>query len=292
MHNSKLTSLLGACAVTVAGIGVAQQSKTPRPKALPPIEGKSLGLKGYVGGVNPGGYFHWTVIPWVADDAQFVAIRQHIDAMIAGGKKRSALLAAYKRAAQENPTDATAQFAWAYAAFRNYSKLEPGQSAASVVEGVTEGLEQPRVTKSYEYARMRWFFLQWNDRFRVLEQPILSALARRLLQRNPNDFDLKYTFAYSLAEEFKTSNEARGYATQYLQKFPSRPPAYYLMGHVYESSFGLWQRKQDALTAQGYYRKFLAKAAPSNSSRSAAQWHINDLTQRIATFEKAGILKP
>ena len=176
-------------------------------------------------------------------------------------------------------------------AFRNYSKLEPGQDAKSVLSGVREALEQPRVTDSYEYARMRWFFLQMDERFRIRERLVLRDLATRLLQRKPDDLDLKYIFAYELAQEPKTNEQALEYAQEYLNKFPERAPSYFLMGRVYEARFGLTQVEKNALISQSYYQQAIDKAADSAAIRSAAQWHIDDMTERIELFKKAGMLK-
>ena len=103
-----------ACALVSVGISAAQNSAP-----LPPIEGKGAtpGLDGYIGGVEPGGYFHWTVMKWDGDDTRFLEMRKEIDGAINRGEKRSALVNSYKGFAQEKPLDAEAQFAWAYARF-------------------------------------------------------------------------------------------------------------------------------------------------------------------------------
>lgn len=244
-------------------------------------------------GTQPGGYFHWTLEPWTADEKPFELVKREIDDKIAAGQKRSSLVKSYQQLTQERPTDVMARFAWAFAAFRNYSHLENGQTADDVTRGVRVALEEVPSPHSYEYARMRWFFHEWDMRFRVTEEKTLRALAARLLKRNPNDFDLKYTLAYDLAYTTNSVQEqdmAYRWAQEYLSKFPERSSSYYLMGSVMESRFDRFKRRSLADSAIGYFKKYETMVGKDSPYYKAAEGEIRLTENAISNFRRAKIL--
>lgn len=295
MQTIYLSKRLRLCLATVAVCAsavVAQEQAKPRSTPAPVVvEGKAFPLaEGFISGDQPGGYFHWTAEPWTGSDAPFSQMRRAIDAQIAKGTKRSVVLCNFKALALKNPRDARAQFAWAYAAFRNANKPEKGQDAASIIQGVRLALERVPSPKSYQYARMRWFFHFWDVNFS--SEPSIKRCARRLLKRNPNDDDLKFNLAFQLAHTKPTNGEAMRWAKEYAVEHPERPSAKFLLGCVYESRFGLWLSQKDARVAQTYFMQCLKMSSSDKSMEKLCLYHINDLSKDIVTFRKVGWLKP
>jgi hypothetical protein len=246
---------------------------------------------GYTVGTSKGDHFHWTVEPWNGSERPFIMVRRQIENEIKLKFKRSDILVKYRQIAKIRPTDAVAQFGWAYAAYRNYSKPDKGQKQVWITAGVREALEAPISPRSHEYARMRWFFTWWDFKIQRMAPRILKQCAVRLLKHSSNDIELKYTLAHDYSHYKETNAKAMQWAREYARIYPTRPESDFLLGQVHESRFGYWCSYRDALKAKGYFQKYIESSDIIPEQEKSARSHINYINFAIESFRGSGQLK-
>jgi len=286
-HSSK--AVLSVCLLCCIGGVFAAPSLLSHPARLP-VEGKdSDGVM--VMSDQPGGYFHWTAEAWTGGDAPFLAIRKSIDAQVSKGAKPLALLASYRKAARKQPLNPRAQFGWAYSAYVARRRWQVGQDANAIVKGVSDALEQVPSPKAAQYTRMRLFFTLWENRWDNSPPTYFEKCLFRLAKRDPQDYYLKYLFAYKLGGEPRTADTAMDWAKQYHNKFPKDPKAYFLLARLHESRFGIYVSEREGRQAISYYNQYLTSAPSNDPPRQAAKWHISEIGRRTKLFRSKGFLK-
>ena len=185
------------------GVAVLANPSATTTSAKVFVEGKNS-FGDYVWSDQPGGYFHWTAESWTGSEAPFSAIAKKIEGQLNKGAKPLKLVSSYKAVAQNRPGNAQAQFAWAYSAFMARKKWQQGQDANAIVAGVSAALEQGGSPRSAQYARMRLFFILWENKWDNNAPLYLRNCLLRLAKRDPKDFYLKYVFAYKMDEDKET----------------------------------------------------------------------------------------
>lgn len=181
-----LAGLLARASLAQSTQSVARPTPTPIP-----VEGKLP--YSYIAGNRPGSYFHWTARSWTASDKPYIAIRKTIDGQVKAGKAPRALVATYRKQALAHPLDAKAQFKWTYAAALAYKvRWQTGQDESDVITELHDALEKPRNTNSYQYTRLRVLVHQWDTRW--TGNLLVRQCAMRLVERDPNDWDVKLAF--------------------------------------------------------------------------------------------------
>ncbi len=279
--------IVGVC---LLGLGAVSVWANPAPTPTPLPEGLTA-YGAYLGNDKPGGYFHWTAEAWTGDETPFLVLRKRIDGQFKTGTNLIGLLDSYRNTAKQQPFDAKAQFAWAYAAYLSRVYHKEGRDPKEIVKGVREGLERPTSPKSAEYARMRAFFHLWDEKWRLNSMHFVKNAVFRLVKLNPQDYDLKYAFAYEFAHSKDTNPIALQWAQEYRRAYPRKAVGGFLLGRVHESRFGLYLSEKEGKRAIGYFNEFLAVASKKSTFRKTAQWHINDIKRLTQRFRARGWLK-
>ncbi len=262
----------------------------PAPTPIP-VEGK-LDHGAYISGDQPGGYFHWTAQAWTENDRPFVSIRKSVESQLLKSPKPIAIVAAYKKVALKKPIDAQAQFRWAYGVYFARKSRLPGVDVVAVVKGVSAGLEQASsFTKSYQYTRLRIFFLLWESKWDNNAPLYLKRCLYRLAKRDTKDYYLKYVFAYKLGEDDVTLPIAEGWDSEYQKAFPRDPKSLFLIASLHEDKFGLFASEKEGRSAIVHYDRYVSIVPQGSPEHTLAQWHIREIKRRTELFRSKGMLK-
>lgn len=141
----------------------------------------------------------WVYETWnPQNDKDFAHIRKRMEKEVAStwGHKLPQLVQKYKKQAQSNPKNAEAQYAWTYATTksRGAGYVQP-ENQFIVAGNLSYALHNAAWPHSYEYSRLRFIITAWWKDF-----PQLKPLGARLLLRNPNDYAVKRSQVYLLAQ--------------------------------------------------------------------------------------------
>lgn len=174
----------------------------------------------------------WIIEMWTGNDAPFRQARTAIDKRVARGED-VALIAYNLRKNTAHPADTTAQFKWAYAAYRTVKRgkdTQPDQTMQEVVTALErgDGMNPPH---SYEYSRLRFLakVYQWPE-FK------LKNVGARLLKRNPKDYEVMFCQLQVAHSGLGRDEEAQNlrYANTLIKVQPYNPKVYNLVGDVYD----------------------------------------------------------
>jgi len=170
----------------------------------------------------------WVKEAWTGSDAPYVNIRRSIDVELAKNSQPKRLRERYQITAAANPFDPQAQYAWAYAAVMT---REVGYYFGHrYLSDVSAALAQPRSPKTYEYARLRFIILMRHGTWLQMK-----PLALRLLQRNPQDYNVKVHLVPLMAIRGSVSDQQKALvlAKQLVDFQPRRASAWgALGGHI------------------------------------------------------------
>lgn len=233
----------------------------------------------------------WTTAEWIGDETPYRMARSQIDEAIKKSEMTQAKILQYKNAAlgiskqayyQRNPprsfdSSSLDYFRWGYAAWRLARSGKP------------EDVRQPQQAlfslslmpiKTYEQARLRFVL---EARQQTYGRPELKVLARRLLKRNADDYDVMFYYSRLLAPGGSSAEhkQALQYARKLVQHQPQRASAYDALGYVHKH---IWIRTNDPLhgkQAIHAYRKFLQLAPTHEPSRSGKEHVINKISRKI-----------
>lgn len=248
-------------------------------------------------------HYLWTRDKFDGDDAPFLRIRRNIDRMIAAGKSRTALAAAFKKSAQKADHDVQAQFRWAYAAWRAFVVEQDGRKrdelmccvfdATGVYRHTNFKATNAALPNSYQYARLRLLIAMNSPRWK--NNVNWAKLGKRLLQRDPNDYEFKYFLTRTLvgdATNLPDSTLGTKYAGEIQKKFPKRASSYSLLGEAYRSQFNWTFKSSFADKSILYYRKYLQMAPANAEFRKYAPAVIRGIEEDRKYMKSKGRLKP
>lgn len=174
----------------------------------------------------------WMIEMWTGNDAPYRQARNAIDKRIARGED-VALIAYNLRKQTTHPADTTAQFKWAYAAYRTVKKKKDTGSYQTMQDIVTalERGDDMNPPHSYEYSRLR-FLARVNNG----AESKLKTVGARLLKRNPRDYEVMFCQLEVLYSGTNRKEEALriGYANTLIKVQPYNPKVYNLAGNVYD----------------------------------------------------------
>ncbi len=175
----------------------------------------------------------WAKEEWTGSDKPFLAATSEIEALIKRGRKRDDLVALYQKAAQKQPQNARAQFAYAHTLWRSVEGRE--KDVLRRMQLASEALSRPQSPRSYRYTRLRWLVERVGN---INGSMQMTGLGKRLIGRQPNDFAVKLALTRDLlGSRIKTdiTVEALRHAKQLAAQRPKDPNIYALLGDVYSS---------------------------------------------------------
>jgi len=232
--------------------------------------------------------FDWTRQAWTAEDRPYMLVQAHVDQAIAQGQKPDSLLVQCRAEALAHPDDTKLLFRWAYAAYLAASQVELTPSQADLrletpgsIDSV-QGFMIKKYVPSYQYARLLFLLLNFNSIDSRTEY-----LGDRLLQRNPNDKEVKYDMILFRSWDSRPSvrQQAQQEAEQLAQQ--GSPEGYWILANIY---YRMWNvskmpptdtaRTQPiAEKAVAALRRYVQLAPLQSGKRKLAQRQITNIEQ-------------
>lgn len=221
----------------------------------------------------------WTKEPWMGREGTYRHIRLSTDQAFRKKLSRARLqqYARYERQAQGKPSDAQAQFRWAYAAFNAALRMPSGSREQQMTFGlVSNALARPKSPRAYEYARLRFLVTA-----AISPDTRLKTVGRRLVSRNPKDYDVKYLLTDILdpGSNPAEKREALSYAQDlfHLDARRSTPGVHAVIGSIYWRSWRRTKTQEDADNAIAAYQRFLQLAPSNHYYRKGAERMISSI---------------
>jgi len=219
----------------------------------------------------------WTTKAWTGDDRPFQVARQDIDKAVASGRQADDLMKNYEKAVMQKPNDALAVFKWSYAAWLARNRFSNEDEQFKRIGKPREALRNIAFPRPYQFARLRFLVEAWSP-----ETPqFLIPVGDKLLQRNPQDYDVKYYLARLLltSPNSKQRQRALTYIREFIAQKPQKASYHSLLGGFYFRQWEKSKSRADAANAIKAYKKYLELAPPDDEWREQAQRLIN-LIQR------------
>lgn len=217
----------------------------------------------------------WMTERWTGDETKYVGAREDINRHFSHGGITVAYLNGLETAWNQDEQNPLKLFRWAHARYRAQGLHPPLPFTAMPAEGAFNEVPSPH---TYEYARTR--FLMRTSLSRPRE---LMAIGRRLLARNPNDFDVEFALYRCFGETMSAAGKqsALAYADHLINKYPDKPSVYAVKADVYFSYWIDHRNKQDARDAIKWYQQYLRLAPANYEWRKQAESTIALLQSRL-----------
>lgn len=231
--------------------------------------------------VEPEASWEWTKKPWTESDQPYKEIRIRIDKEVAQSKPadQEKLVERYKVKAQHSSSDPEAQFAWAYATWITRRETMTLGEAINRNYGPAEALKSTPFQANYEFVRLRFLFASW------LYHPLrLRDLGDRLIQKEPNDFDVKRQLVEMYAMDDASADndkKALAYARDLIRMQPDSPGVYSILASAYSYK---WRKSGDVQAGRNAiinYQKYLQLAPASFPWRKQAQNLIETIEKEL-----------
>lgn len=203
--------------------------------------------------------YAWFNAPWIIGDSTYQNIRNSIDNAFARGQKSGAILQRYKEAAEQQPSSSRAFFAYGYAVYKaDTAPSEPNGYDLFQEKGKVYDLwEKTRPPHIYNWSRL--MFLHWAL---GSPDPELIPVGKRLLARNPDDYEVEYGLALMANASIKPDERslALTYQRDLARRFPNDPRQYRLLAEIYKINAARGRNQTDADKSVAANQKYLALA--------------------------------
>lgn len=217
----------------------------------------------------------WMTEKWTGDETHYAAARENINRDFSRGGITVAYLKGLETAWNQDEQDPLKLFRWAYARYKAQGLHPPIPFTTVPAYGAFNEVPSPH---TYEYARVRFLIETSLSRPREL-----MAIGKRLLARNPDDFDVEFALSRCFGETMSAEEKqsALAYADHLINKYPNKSSVYAVKAGVYFSYWIDHRNKQDARDAIQWYQKYL-KVAPTNYEwRKRAEGIVTLLQSRL-----------
>lgn len=212
----------------------------------------------------------WLTVSWTDPDTYYRKVRRSIDQEALEGKLTPPLIASYRTAAMQKPSNSNLQFQWAYAVYKA-TGIDAGFGSHDLAE-VSRVLSTLNPPQSYEFTRLHFLVL-----FSWREYTELKPLAKRLLDYHSidyNDYDVQLAYVTLLdGGNLADRKAALVHAKELVTKYPRSLSAYYALAGVYDLSWLNTNSDADAANTVITFEKLLAmpSASSDNRMRSSAK---------------------
>lgn len=232
--------------------------------------------------------YDWTREAWTADDHPYLLIQANVDRVIAQGQNPETLLVQCRGEALAHPGDTKALFRWGYAAYRAALQVElPPEQAYLRFETPgsiysVQSFMMKKYAPSYQYARLLFLLLNFDG-----PDSRTGDLGKRLLQRNPNDKEVKYDMLLSRSWDLNplVRQQAQQEAEQLAQQ--GSPDGYRILAGIYLRMFTISKYPHPDIAktqpiadkAIAALRRYVQLAPLQSGKRKSAQRQIKDIEQ-------------
>lgn len=253
----RLTMLLSGLVLVFLCIGYAQIGNSAPLKPEPVTSAK----------VNRDA--SWIKHPWTGDNRPYQTIRGSIYNAFLKKQITSVVLNSYQAKYEKVPT-ALSFFRWAYASRLAAQSVPPIAQTHHPGAGLFDRVPNPN---AYDYIRLEFLYNAPGTDGKLV------PLAKRLLQKNSNDYSVLYVLVdmFDADKTWLTKQEALAYAQKIIALSPGKPESYTPIGGVYYASWLNSKSPVDGTNAVRYYRKYLSLASPNEPFRKQAELLISDI---------------
>ena len=208
-------------------------------------------------------------------DEPFLQIRQRLDKQFAQTKPSGSQLASYENIAKSSPTDATAQFRWAYAQF-----FRDTDRAHNRDNEIAEALSKPQRPRSYEYTRIQFLY-----EARGTYPHMLTPLARRLVKQDPQDKVVKRFASWVLTSGYGDKSvkiEAVRWSDELVALEPKNLDYLNLSALCREVAYYKTNDPKYARLAIDAYKRYAKIVMPSDEGYKPAVYMVGFLEKKLA----------
>ena len=223
---------------------------------------------------------NWVHLSWTGNDAPYAAARARIDGEL-GTKPPQALVAEYAAPAKSHPNDPLAQFAWAYAVHHAIKSASfPAQNAEATRFATEVAIAEAPYPRTYNYARLS--FLVYVEAPGGGSGHFLIGIARRLLQKDPNDFPVLSGLITLDSQNRDLTAQQEGLALihKMIKKYPEKPQVYDMAGGWHYAQYLLYHNPSNYQLAIANYQKALDMYPVTDARRVGLPQVMSFLTWR------------
>lgn len=233
-------------------------------------------------------YHAWVNARWTDDDGPYQGIRNQIDQALAGGQKPNAIIKKYETVRARKPADAQSLFGLGYICYVAGSLSDVSRDEVQRVQDdlyVAASNKKAHLPHTYNYTRLL-FISDSID----LPDPKLKDLGKRLLARDPSDYDVEYHLANDLTFSDEASDRAQAVAYQkdLARRFPNDPRQYRLLGVIYYRVAWLNHNPADVEKCVAAYRRYIDSTSGNREDRARAELNIKFIRNLQAQWSKRG----
>jgi len=212
----------------------------------------------------------WASVTWTGNNSPYHLVRAEIDGAFARKQITPRELNRYQAEYLKSKQPTLSFFKWGYASYTGSKQQPPITQPLGLGTGIFDQLPDPHC---YDYTRLRFLYAASG------EDAQLAPLARRLIKRDPNDFEVIYSFVnfYYPTKPVITKQEALADTQRLSKLYPSRNQVNAQIGGIYYKDWLENRKASDGAKAVYYYQKFLRLAPKSDPFRSQAELLIGDI---------------
>ncbi len=204
-------------------------------------------------------YYAWFNAPWTINDSAYQNIRNTIDHDLVRGQKPTVILQRDKEIAEQQPNNPQAIFAYGYGVYKaaTLPNAINGDEAFQEEGKVYDAWEKVHAPHTYNYVRL--MFLQQSL---SAPTPELIPAGKRLLARNPDDYEVEYGLAVVANVSAKPSDRSQAVAYQQdlARRFPNDPRQYRLLAAIYRITAIRTKSEAEADKSIAAFQQYLALA--------------------------------
>ncbi len=220
----------------------------------------------------------WMIEAWTGDNRPYHQIRAEADKVNNNPQSLDSTAKRLESDIERNPSDPKREYHWAYVTYKLAIASNPRDENKLVLS--RDALHRANPPHSYDYTRLR--FLIEATLFVGPQFNNFIAVGKRLMQRDPNDAEVKYQMVRILGDSPRAAdqNTAVAYAESMVRQHPERGNYHANLAGAFLSRWLLSRNHSDAEKAMAEYQQYLKIAPPDASFRSQAERMIKSIRER------------
>lgn len=220
----------------------------------------------------------WMIEAWTGDNRPYRQSRTETDKVSSNPSSLDSIAKRLESDVEKNPSDPKREYQWAYATYKSAIVSNPRDENKLILS--RDALQRANPPHSYDYTRLR--FLIEATLFVGPQYNNFIAVGKRLMQRDPNDVEVKYQMVKILGDSPRLTdqNMAVAYAESMVHQHPERGNYHANLAGAFLSRWLLFRNHSDAENAVAEYQRYLTIAPPDASFRSQAEHMIKLIRER------------
>lgn len=224
-------------------------------------------------------YSSWLNAPWTDNDQPYQRIRLSIDQAISHGANPFNLLKQRQKELEKAPGNFQTQFAYYYTAYQavTWPKRADDKGFDVLLLGnLFIAIIRTPHPHTYNYVRLAFLCGEYN-----FNDPNRKSVGLRLVQRDPNDYDVKYYTTNILVASPLPSDRAIAmkYANDLVTNYPNIASPHAMAGYIHYQSWLRSRNKRDSAEAISQYQQYLLLAPAKAGFRRQAENFIKQMQE-------------